>query len=153
MGLWGFPGGSEVKASARNVGDLGSSPGLGRSPGEGNDNPLQYSCLENPMDGGAWWGHEELDRTERLHFIRPLMMRNRIDILMQVNVTPNGQRLERHRVFCRQPMPLTKQQTLEAMGEGLQFYLDSTGSFVLLLIKACVCDLVAQSHSLRPHGL
>ena len=48
-------GGSEVKASACNVGDLGSIPGLGRSPGEGNGNPLQYSCLENPMDGGAWW--------------------------------------------------------------------------------------------------
>ena len=50
----GFPGGSEVKASACNVGDPGSIPGLGRSPGEGNGNPLQYSCLENPMDGGAW---------------------------------------------------------------------------------------------------
>ena len=51
----GFPGGSEVKASASNMGDLGSIPGLGRFPGEGNGNPLQYSCLENPMDGGAWW--------------------------------------------------------------------------------------------------
>ena len=50
----GFPGGSEVKVSACNVGDLGSIPGSGRSPGEGNGNPLQYSCLENPMDGGAW---------------------------------------------------------------------------------------------------
>ena len=49
----GFPGGSEVKAC--NVGDLGSIPGSGRSPGEGNGNPLQYFCLENPMDGGAWW--------------------------------------------------------------------------------------------------
>ena len=49
-----FPGGSEVKASARNAGDLGSIPGLERSPGEGNGNPLQYSCLENPRDGGAW---------------------------------------------------------------------------------------------------
>ena len=48
-------GGSEVKAPACNAGDLGSIPGLGRSPGEGNGNPLQYSCLENPMDGGAWW--------------------------------------------------------------------------------------------------
>ena len=48
-------GGSEVKVSARNAGDLGSIPGSGRSPGEGNGNPLQYSCLENPMDGGAWW--------------------------------------------------------------------------------------------------
>ena len=44
-----------VKASAYNVRDPGLIPGLGRSPGEGNGNPLQYSCLENPMDGGAWW--------------------------------------------------------------------------------------------------
>ena len=51
----GFPGGSEDKASACNAGDLGSIPGLGRSPGEGNGNPLQYSCLESPMDRGAWW--------------------------------------------------------------------------------------------------
>ena len=50
----GFPGGSDGKASACNVGDLGSIPGLERSPGEGNGNPLQYSCLENPMDGRAW---------------------------------------------------------------------------------------------------
>ena len=49
-----FPDGSDGKASACNTGDLGSIPGLGRSPGEGNGNPLQYSCLENPMDGGAW---------------------------------------------------------------------------------------------------
>ena len=51
----GFPGGAEVKASACNAGDLGSIPGLGRSPGEENGNPFQYSCLENPMDRGAWW--------------------------------------------------------------------------------------------------
>ena len=50
----GFPGGSESKESACNAGDPGSIPGLGRSPGEGNDNLLQYSCLENPMDRGAW---------------------------------------------------------------------------------------------------
>ena len=50
-----LPGGSDSKASAHNVGDLGSIPGLGRSPGEGNGNPLQYSCLENSIDGGAWW--------------------------------------------------------------------------------------------------
>ena len=47
--------GSEVKASACNGGDLGSIPWSGRSPGEGNGNPLQYSCLENPMDREAWW--------------------------------------------------------------------------------------------------
>ena len=49
-----FSGGSDGKASAYNEGDPGSIPGLGRSPGEGNGNPLQYSCLENPMDRGAW---------------------------------------------------------------------------------------------------
>ena len=51
----GFPGGSDGKESTCNAGDLGLIPGLGRSPGDGNDNPLQYSCLENPMDRGAWW--------------------------------------------------------------------------------------------------
>ena len=69
----GFPGGSEVKASASNAGDLGSIPGSGRSPGEGNGNPLQYSCLENPMDKGSLvgyspQGHKESDMTEGLHF-------------------------------------------------------------------------------------
>ena len=49
-----FPGGSDGKASACNVGEQSLIPGLGRSPGEGNGNPLQYSCLENPMDGGVW---------------------------------------------------------------------------------------------------
>ena len=48
------PGSSEVKASSCNVGDQGLIPGLGRSSGEGNGNPLQHSCLENPMDRGAW---------------------------------------------------------------------------------------------------
>ena len=51
----GFPGGSDGKASACSAGDLGLTPGLGRSPGEGSGSPLQYSCLENAMDGGAWW--------------------------------------------------------------------------------------------------
>ena len=50
----GFPGGSDGNESACNAGDLGSIPGLGRSPGEGNGNPLQYSSLENSMDRGAW---------------------------------------------------------------------------------------------------
>ena len=53
--LLGFPSASEVKASACNVGDLGLIPGSGRSPGEGNGNPLEYSCLGNSMDGGTWW--------------------------------------------------------------------------------------------------
>ena len=85
MGSWGitkspsvcflnyFPGGSDSKASVYNVGDLGLIPGLGRFPGEGNGNPLQYSCLENPMGGGAWcrllsMGPKELGTTEQLHF-------------------------------------------------------------------------------------
>ena len=52
---WDFPGGSDGKQSACNEGDPGLIPGLRRSPGEGNGYPLQYSCLENPMDRGAWW--------------------------------------------------------------------------------------------------
>ena len=67
----GFPGGSDSKESACNVGDLGSIPGLGRSPGGGHGNPLQYSCLENPhgqksLAGYSPWGQEELDKNEQL---------------------------------------------------------------------------------------
>ena len=51
----GYPGGSERKEYAYNEGDPGSIPGYGRSPEEGNGNPLLYSCLGNPMDRGAWW--------------------------------------------------------------------------------------------------
>ena len=51
--VWGFPGGSVVKNPPANEGDVGSVPGSGRSPGVGNGNPLQYSCLGNPMNGGA----------------------------------------------------------------------------------------------------
>ena len=67
-----FPGGSEGKVSACNAGDLGLIPGSGRLPGKGNGNPLQYSCLENPMDREVWWTtvHDckESDTTERFHF-------------------------------------------------------------------------------------
>ena len=52
--IWGFPGGAVVKNPLANSGDVGSTLGLGRSPGEGNGNPLQYSCLGNPVDRGAW---------------------------------------------------------------------------------------------------
>ena len=67
-----FPGGSDDKASAYNAGDPGSIPGSGRSPGEGNGNPLQYSCLEKShgwrnLVGFSPWGHKESDTTERLH--------------------------------------------------------------------------------------
>ena len=66
MILLSFPGGSDGKASACNMGDPGLILGLGRSPGEGNGNPLKYSCLENPMGRGAWqatvhtWSCKEL---------------------------------------------------------------------------------------------
>ena len=52
---WSFPGGLVVNNLSTNEGDAGSIPGSGRYPGKGNNNPLQYSCLENPMDRGAWW--------------------------------------------------------------------------------------------------
>ena len=65
---WGFPGGSDGKESACNAGDMGLIPGSGRSPGEGNSNPLRYPCLENPIDRGAWQaivhgGRKESDTT------------------------------------------------------------------------------------------
>ena len=53
--LWCFPGSSDGKENSCNAGDAGSIPGLGRSPGERSGSPFQYSCLENPMDRGAWW--------------------------------------------------------------------------------------------------
>ena len=61
--------GTNLPANAGAMKDAGLIPGLGRCPGGGNDNPLQYYCLENPMDRGAWrghsaWGHKELDMTE-----------------------------------------------------------------------------------------
>ena len=70
----GFPGGSDGKESACNVGDPGSIPRLGGCPGEGNGYSLQYLCLENPVDRGAWqasqWGHKESDTTEQLTLSR-----------------------------------------------------------------------------------
>ena len=69
---------SDSKQSACNAGDSGSIPGLGRSPGEGNGNPLQYSCLENSVDGGAWWatvhGVAESDVTEQLTLSLPILI-------------------------------------------------------------------------------
>ena len=62
----GFPGGSAVKNLPASTGDAGSISGLGRFPGEGNGNPLQYSCLGSPLDRKAWkatWGHKEWDMT------------------------------------------------------------------------------------------
>ena len=72
MPVLGFPGGSVVKNSPANAGDSGSIPGSGRSPGERNGNPLQYSCLGNPMDWGGWWDTvhgvtKALDTTEWLN--------------------------------------------------------------------------------------
>ena len=69
--FWGFPGGLNGKKSDSNAGDLSLIPGLGRSPGEGNGNLLQYSCLEDSMDKGAWQGYspqgcKESDTTEGL---------------------------------------------------------------------------------------
>ena len=82
----GFPGGSELKASACNAGDLGSIPGPGRSPGEGNGNALQDSCLENPMDRGTWWAtvHGVTKSQTRLSHFTHSFKRGSRKIKMQV---------------------------------------------------------------------
>jgi len=87
--VWrGFPGGSDGKESACNVGDPSSNPGLGRSPGEGNGNPLQYSCLENPKDKEAWQATvhgvaKKSDTTKwwTFHFIFQTLLANQIELL------------------------------------------------------------------------
>ena len=74
FGVGGFPGGLYGKESAYSAGALGSIPGLGRSPGERNGNPLLYSCLENPVDRGySPQGPKETDMTERLTHLLPVL--------------------------------------------------------------------------------
>ena len=76
MNSWSFPGGSDGKKSTCNTGNLGLIPGLGRSPGGGHGNQLQYSCLENSqgqrsLAGYSPWGHKESDMTEQLNTASP----------------------------------------------------------------------------------
>ena len=88
----GFPGGSEGKESVCNAGDLGSISGSGRSPGEGNGYPLQYSCLENPMDRGAWQvqsvGSQRVrhSRATNFHFFFPPPNLSSMDHLSLTNL-------------------------------------------------------------------
>ena len=86
----GFAGGSEVKATACNVGDLSSIPGSGRSPEEGNVNPLQYSCLENLMDGGAWSAtvHRVAKRQTRLSdFTFNVLRASQVALVVKTHLT------------------------------------------------------------------
>ena len=81
----GFPHSSVSKSSACNAGDLDSIPGSGRSPGEGNGNPLQYSCLENPMDRGAWWAAVygvPKSRTQLSEFTFTFTLRNEMEFTL-----------------------------------------------------------------------
>ena len=90
-----YSGGSDGKASARNAGDLGSIPGLGRSPGEGNGNPLQYSCLENSLDGGVWWATVHgvaKSRTWLSDFTFFLFFQFMVFVLQQAKQRPEGLR-------------------------------------------------------------
>ena len=83
----GFLGGSDGKASAHNAGDPDSIPGWGRSPGEGNGNLLQYSCLENSMNGGAWWAtvHGVAKSRTRLSNFTSLQRLDKIDVIFKCN--------------------------------------------------------------------
>ena len=91
----GFPGGSDGKESAYSVGDLGSIPGLGRSPGEGHGSPLQYSCLNNPhgqrsLVGYSPWGRKESDMTEQLsmapYSLTLILKENKRDSIQNNNI-------------------------------------------------------------------
>ena len=128
----GFPSGSEVKASACNVGDLGLIPGLGRSPGEGNGNPLQYFCLENPTEGGAWWAtvcgvaksrtwlnglKVKSDFTFTFTFLGLIMMVSRCLFL--------------YSAFLKQCISLARGEDADILSNMIQICLDVTGSLVL----------------------
>ena len=91
----GFPGGSDSKESTCSVRDLGLILGSGRSSGEGNGYPLQYSCLENSMDRGAWWatgGHKESDTSDQvtlsLSFTDSLMASSLFSLVLSVEEYP-----------------------------------------------------------------
>ena len=106
--LLGFPCGSDSKEFTCNVGDQGLIPGLGRSVGEGNGYPLQYSCLGNPMDRGAWrgyspWGHKELDTTEPLTLCGALTGQTRwVNTEHSVLVQPDPPNKEWHLVIYQE---------------------------------------------------
>ena len=105
-----LPGGSDGKASARNAGDLGSIPGLGRSPGEGNGNPLQHSCLENSMDGEAWWatvhGILQARRLEWVAFPFP-------GYLLNPGIEPRSPALRADSLLSEQPRkPMSNRQPM-----------------------------------------
>ena len=89
--ILGFPDGSDGKVSAYNAGDLDSIPGSGRSSGEGNGYPSQYSCLENPMGRGAWWVHD----TESNMTKATLRLQNRHWLTEKKQMLPKGRGQER----------------------------------------------------------
>ena len=91
-----FPGGSDGKASVYNPGDLGLIPGSGRFPGEGNGNSLQYSCLENPMDGGTWYrllpvGLQRVRHDWATSFISFYYTNRSLENCLKFNFKPNNQ--------------------------------------------------------------
>ena len=94
-----------VKHLSDNVGDLGLIPGSGRFPGEGNGNPPQYSCRENPMDKGAWcpWGPKESDTTERLHItlIKPSIYREFtvLDMVLRLSFIKSSQQMREDEIM------------------------------------------------------
>ena len=87
---WGVPGDPDSKESARNAGDPGSIPGSGRSPGDSNGNPLQYSCLENSMERGTWCGLQSMGMQRVRHDLvtteQQLALRKGVDTLIHTQV-------------------------------------------------------------------
>ena len=151
----GFPGGSVVKDPPANVGDAGLIPGWGRSPGEGNGNPLHYACLRNPMDRGAWWvtqstGCKESDATEKLN------NSNNAPHLLSILHHPAW--LTSEASLDPPPPPLLPSLFLPLQGQNSPLRLRSNHTFVCVCSESSI-NVFTQSKNhyllflLRPHLL
>ena len=153
MVLNGFPGGSDGKAPACSMGDPGSIPGSGRSPGEGNGNPLQYSCLENSMDGGAWWATVHgvaKSRTRLSDFtslrLNPISVSSEEDGKGDLTHTEEAMGRQGQRLEGCSHEPRNTQSWKRREGSSLE-----PSERVHACVHAHTCSIV--SNSLRPHGL